>query len=259
MDKEQPSKATVDRLYSFYHRNSLSTPLALAYGLKPRVEKKVAKKGGDAVVRTARGDIPVKRYVVSVRKQVDILTKAEINREMKLNKYLHWSDKVQDILTIPFGITASESTYSDAMDKLTKFIEETVRPTVRRFVRTRRPIYAFGEHLIGARCWFVTSPLVTTSNTDTGNITSGDEVTVDNFHTTVSYVSIDRKEWLRFFIDGLNSQGRYKQGVGLYEALKRGFEVVFNYKSSTVTIKSVSFVVITRESASGMERLRGRK
>jgi len=247
LDKEKPSQSTVNRLYSFYHKNPLSTPLAVAYGLKPRVEKKVTSKGEEAIIRTGMGVIPVKKYVQSVRRRVDRSTKTEVTRRMTLNRYLSWSKKVQDILTLPVGVVASEEDYSSKMQEIAKIFEEDVRPTVRRFVKVRKPLYDFGEYLIGARLHFVTSPLKTTTSRDFENLIGGDPITVTSFHTTVSYMSLKRKDWLGAMMRGL------------YGSAKTGFDKVFQYENSWVLLKEISFVVITRTRATGLERLRGKE
>jgi hypothetical protein len=246
MDKDKPSASTVNRLYSFYHRNPLSTPLAVAYGLKHRVEQKATKKGGEAVVRTGRGMIPVKRYVLQVRKRVDRETRESVTHRMTLNRYLSWSKKVQDIFTLPIGVMVKEDNYKDQMQVISKVFEEDVRPTVRRFIQVRRPLYEFGTYLIGARLHFVTSPLKTTVSRDIGNLIEGDSTIVTSFHTTVAYISLDSKDWLNRLM------------MRLYQSSKIGFDKVFQYKNSWVLLKDISFVVITRTRATGLERLRGR-
>lgn len=52
-------KSTVERLYSFYHRNPLSTPRNLAYGYPQRIEKSIEKQQD---IETPKGRITAKKY-----------------------------------------------------------------------------------------------------------------------------------------------------------------------------------------------------
>lgn len=246
--KDNPSKSTVNRLYSFYQRRPLSTPVELAYGLKPRLEKKIKKKGKDASVKTAKGEMPVSEYVKIISEDVDRETRSSVRHKMNLNRYFPSSEKIQDVFTIPVHLVVREKTFTERSLDWAKFLAEEVIPTVRKFVRLRRRVYKFGEYLIATRCWFRTSDLVTTANEDFDNITAGrDKVIVTKFFMSTPFVPIDRKGWLEDFSDEL------------YKRVIEGFEVVFRYRKSWVELKEISVVVMTRDRVTPIERLRGRK
>lgn len=81
LKKEKPTDSTIKRLYSFYHRNPLSTPRNLAYGYKGRLERKVERYGEKAIIRTPKGKISAKDYY---RRQ-STRTAKQIRKELSPN------------------------------------------------------------------------------------------------------------------------------------------------------------------------------
>jgi hypothetical protein len=243
---------TVYRLYNTYvtKKKPLSTPLYEAYDTEKNILKR-AEKNPDLVLNTPKGKMSLKKYVRKIRKNVDQQTKRRMptTASLTLNRYLKWSEKVQDILQIPLNISANEKTYKKTMDYFMQYTEQYVKPTVEGFINSRRRLYRLGEHVIGVRCSFKTSPLLTTANRDFDNVSLGDSIEVTSFHTTVPYVSLKNRKWLDTLL--------YNRQDGVVVSVKRGFEKVFNYQNATVTLTRLSFVVITRTRATSLEKMRG--
>lgn len=87
--------STVDRLYSFYQRNPLSTPRNLAYGLPKRIEKSI-EKGKD--FKTPKGKITAKQYVKKHenKQRKEIKTKLPSNITINFARYYKNVDKLMD-------------------------------------------------------------------------------------------------------------------------------------------------------------------
>jgi hypothetical protein len=92
--KEKPIEATANRLYSFYHRNPLSTPRNLAYGYPRRIEQKIEKYGEKAVIRAPEGTVNAKDYIRNKDKQSISLILRQISEKTQVQD-LHFSKRMR--------------------------------------------------------------------------------------------------------------------------------------------------------------------
>lgn len=272
LKKEKIRQSTVSRLYSFYHRNPLDTPRNVAYGLSRRVEHKIEIKGENAKIKAPK-KITAKEYVKRRREQIDAQTEKKLEEIIKgneealrklqkdftekidiediaklksrsdFNRHLTWSGKVQDLRWIPCGITCTEKTYKEAIAYFDNFVDIYIMPQIESLVKTRKKMYK--AHIIGIRCHFKTTPMKTTVNREFDNYSKGDTYYADKFHTSVLYRDLNNPQWIVTLKNDLLKE------------VKKGFHKVFDYENSIVTLEEISINILTRETASEYERLRG--
>lgn len=87
LKKEKLRPSTVNRLYSFYQRNPLSTPRNLAYGMGKRVEHIIEEYGEKGSIRTPKGQMAVKKYIKSKSRRSAKRVKHELSTNITWVKF----------------------------------------------------------------------------------------------------------------------------------------------------------------------------
>lgn len=153
LKKEKIRPSTVDRLYSFYHRNPLSTPRNLAYGYKGRLEKTI-EKGPTAKLKTPRGTITVKEYVKNLDRVSSENVKRELSPSIANQKFGHRfvSGKREDRFRYSFRNGDGIQVTSLNVDKVLESLKTTDLPDLMEqvaiFYRLRS--YLYKHRAIGA-------------------------------------------------------------------------------------------------------------
>jgi len=153
LKKEKVRASTVNRLYSFYQRNPLSTPRNLAYGLPGRIQKKFETEDGKITyVYTPKGKITTKQYI----KLIDTRTNRQIKRELPVNistpKFSHRfkSGKREDRFRYVFEpyLKVTALNVNDVLARLKKIYIPDLMETVDLFYKRRKIFYQ--TRVIGA-------------------------------------------------------------------------------------------------------------
>jgi methyl coenzyme M reductase subunit D len=229
---KKPSKASVDRLFSFYQKNPLSTPIEFAYGMKKRVKKTIDIKGKDYKLQTPEGKVSAKDYIKTREKQKEDLVKKKIdfNTSFVSGRYKKYMKRVQDYLVYRYDITANEANIS----KVLRDIERNVIPVIKRDItivyRNYREFYE--DILVGAIISFKSSDFPQGEGTQ---------------HRRVGFVHLYKsnyKEYIDFFLEHL------------FENIKEGLLLVRQYNNFAITLKKIEIVFTSDLKASEYEKLR---
>lgn len=162
LKKEKIRPSTVDRLYSFYHRNPLSTPRNLAYGYKGRLEKTI-EKGAEAKLRTPKGTVTVKEYVKVKNQASAKRVRKELSPNIAGIKFGHRfkSGKREDRFRYVFrdgkGITVTISNVKNALHRLKTSDIPDLMENVAVFYKLRN--YLYKHRAIGALIIYETKNL----------------------------------------------------------------------------------------------------
>lgn len=159
LKKEKIRPSTVDRLYSFYHRNPLSTPRNLAYGYKGRLEKTI-EKGAEAKLRTPKGTMTVKEYVKVKNQASAKRVREELSPSVSSVKFGHRfvSGKREDRFRYSFrndeGIIVTDLN----VDKVLKSLKKTDIPDLMEHVAVFYKLrnYLYKHRAIGALIIYAT-------------------------------------------------------------------------------------------------------
>jgi hypothetical protein len=249
--KEKPIDSTVSRLYSFYHRHPLSTPRNLAYGYPRRIEAKIERHGEKATVRSPKGKVTARDYILRERKKIDARTQRALsnipNLSVNLNRNLKWSKKGLDVFHFELQVKFTEHGYSDEVDAVKKYIHSNIMPKIAEILRIRRPLYDQGEHVIGVKVNFKTLDQgMQTYKSDYdeygARVLTDEQITVHEFHMTVVYRETYRS------MEELEDD--------IFEALEHGAGKVFDYKYIVIILDSIEVGIITRQSMNRVEQLR---
>jgi hypothetical protein len=161
LKKEKISQSTVNRLYSFYQRNPLSTPRNLAYGLPKRIEKTLERQQS---FRTPKGKITAKEYV----QNFDEITQKDLEKQLPpavvsstFNKYYSKVKHVRDefIYIIRPPITATASTMNRAIKEANVMVMPDIHSIISLTWQKRKNLYA--NHDFGALIYYNTNNLET--------------------------------------------------------------------------------------------------
>jgi len=230
--KEKPSIATVNRLYSFYHRNPLDTPQYIAYGIQKHVNQNIEQKGGDYKIQTPQGDITVKNYMKKTVKTRVSTVKKKLSYQASFShsKYKKYMHRVQDYLVYRPNLSANEENYAQILKKVQKQLLPMIRKDVDLVARNFDIFYK--TTLIGA----VTS------------FKSLDFPQGEGFnYQRVGFIRLYKnryQEYLDFFIDEL------------FKSIKNGFRLVYEYDKMNVTMFKIELIFTSDERASIYEKLR---
>lgn len=227
-----PSDSTINRLYSFYQKNPLDTPLYLAYGLKKRINKNLKTYGSKYELSTPKGTTTARKYV---KKQVS-QAKARVEKQIDFHTtfissaYRPRMQRVQDYLIYRYKITANEQNISQVLDNF----EKVRMPVIKRDtdIVARNYIKFYKTLLIGA---------IVSYKSNEFPQGKGEHV------RRMGFIRIPKgkyKEYHKFFIDEL------------FDLLKQGFLLVKAYDRMHITLTKVELVFTSDVKASFYERLR---
>jgi len=230
--KKVLSHATINRLYSFYQRNPLDTPVYLAYGMRKRLDENVKIYGEDYELSTPRGKFTAKKYVTqTVKRRASFVQKKLSYRasftHSKYKKYMH---RVQDYLFYHPRVTANEATYERTLKQLQLSLLPTVQEDVDLVAQNFQIFYKTA--LVGSVATFKSN-----------DFPQGEGYN----YQRVGFVRLyghRYKEYLDFFIEEL------------FESLKQGFALVFKYENMSVTLVKLEIIFTSDKRASLYEKLR---
>jgi hypothetical protein len=224
------SLSAINRLYSFYHRKPLSTPFAEAYGMEKRAYSYIEKRGGEYVLASPKGYVSAKKYI----KKMDLSTQKEIvappHVEIKFNHYYKSVQHVRDefIYVIQPPVIASVAGMNKALKRVEIDVIPNILQIIKSLIRARKALYR--NHDIGAICHYETKGVET--STGVSNPTA---------YTRVPWIQIQH---LRLFEESL------------FDAIKTAFDIVYNYKGSSVTLFRIDVYISTPWRASAFDMLR---
>ena len=230
--KETPTRSTINRLYSFYHRNPLNTPLYVAYGLQKRIDRSIEKKGGGFELQTPQGKITAKRYIdEKVKNRVNIVKrKLSPQASFAHSKYKKYMHRVQDYLVYRPNITANEENLNKKIEQLRKQILPEIQDDIDLIAKNFRIFYK--TPLIGS----------------VSSLKSQDFPQGQGFnYQRVGFIRLYKKQYnkyLDFFIDEL------------LNSLVNGFKLVYKYENMNVTLFKIEIVFTSDLRASMYEKLR---
>jgi len=229
---KKPSRSTINRLYSYYHRNPLSTPLYEAYGLKKRISKRVADYGGKYELQTPRGKIEVGEYVRRRSQRMADKTKRQVSARtsLKTGIYRKYVDRMQDYLSYRFYITCNEATLNRAV----KYVEKNVLPIIRKDLRIviNNFIEFYHVPLIGSIAVFESYDFPQEEGAS---------------YQRVAFTRVYRgreKEYLDFFMHDL------------MESIRNGFLTCLQYERMSIVLKKIEIVITSDRRATAYEKLR---
>lgn len=138
-------KSTVDRLYSFYHRNPLSTPINLAYGYPQRIEKAIEKQKDINLPKGKK--ITAKKYLKDMNKRTAKQTAKEMSPNISRATFAHRyrSGKRDDGFRYNFrngkGITANALNVNSILAQLRNVDVPDLMEDLRIFIKNRGFFY----------------------------------------------------------------------------------------------------------------------
>jgi hypothetical protein len=224
LKKELPRESTVDRLYSFYQRNPLSTPRNLAYGLPKRIEKTIEAQ---KEFKTPKGKITAKQYI----KTIDYRTARQIRQTASPSavriKFSHRfkSQKREDSFRYNFrnrkGIIINSMNVKNALLSLERIDIPDLMEIIELFF-LKRGDYFYKNRLIGALILY-----------DTENMPD------DPIPRPVAFVTKD--EFPKYLWDMI------------YQLLT--IDILRNYKNAIIKLKHLNIYIRTREKPTNVELL----
>lgn len=228
----KPSTSTINRLYSFYQRNPLDTPIALAYGLSKRINTRVKKYGGSYMLKTPKYPITAERYIQKQAQQITVSTKKQISHKatLKSSIYRPYSKRMQDYLSYRYHITCNE----DSLNKVLMYIQRNVLPTIKQDVEivTQNFMKFYHTPLVGSIAEFSSQDF---------------PMGMGENYQRVAFTRIykdKRKQYIDFFIESL------------YESIKNGFLICLQYDKMTITLNKIEIVITSDLRATAYEKLR---
>lgn len=237
LKKEKIRPSTVNRLYSFYHRNPLSTPRNLAYGYPERLEKKIMRYGAKAVIRTPKGKITGKQYVrsraKSSQKEVRDLLPGYITPKfgMYYSKVKHVRDEF--IYIIKPRIISTRTNKRQTLRKLQSVVIPDIVFYLSIFLEKRA--YLYKHHDIGALLHY-----------DTSNFTTASGVENPSGYT--------RMPWITVYNNDMVAEALFEAFQGALHI----FDTVSGKASRGATIElfRVDIYISTKEKATTFDELR---
>lgn len=228
--KLKPS--TINRLYSFYHKNPLSTPYSQAYGMQKRMHRYIEKTPEIYKIKTPKGRITTKKYIHQIDKEtkkeaLDLIpsyVNVDFNRYYPTVKHLR--DEMRFVIKPP--IKACVANMSKSLKRVSNEVIPLIIDTIKIIVKKRSFFYSGYD--IGALCHF-----------DSSDIETEGGVTDPSFYTRVAWIDINN---LSLFSDSV------------FEAIKKGFDKVYDYKGSSVTLFRIDVYISTKWKASQVDMLR---
>lgn len=232
-DDKKISKSSVNRLYSFYQRNPLSTPILEAYGMKKSIRRSVDRFGGDYILSTPKGKISAEKYIKSESRRLVYRTRRQISPQagFKANVYRKYIDRIQDFLSYRYSISCNQGNY----DKVLSYIERHVLPVIRSDV-----------DLVASNFKrFYSTPMV---GSVAGFRSKDFPMGEGEFFSRVAFTRLYRdrryERYLDFFINSL------------FDSLKGGFLLVHRYNNFDITLYKIEIVFTSDIRSSNYEKLR---
>ena len=230
--KEQPSKSTVNRLYTFYHRYPITTPQYIAYGLHKRINKRLEQYGESYTMQTPIGRVTAKKYMKeTVKARVTYVTKKlSYQTHFTHSKYKKYMKRVQDYLIYKPNIIANEENLQQILKKIHKQIIPMIRKDVDLIARNFDIFYK--TTLIGS-----------VSSFKSNDFPQGEGYN----YQRVPFIRLYKnryREYLDFFIDEL------------YQSIRNGLSLVYKYDKMHVTFFKIELIFTSDMRASVYEKLR---
>lgn len=230
--KEKPSQSTINRLYSFYHRNPINTPLYVAYGLQKRIDKRLDQYGADYKMQTPKGRITAKKYMQDTVKQrfKNVNRKLSYQTTFTHSKYKKYMHRVQDYLVYRPNITANDENIDRAMKKIQTQLLPVIRKDVDLVAKNFNMFYKTA--LIGA-----------VSSFKSHDFPQG----LGYNYQRLGFIRLYEKQYrkyLDFFIDEL------------FNTIRNGLRLVYEYDKMQVTLFKIELIFTSDKKASMYEKLR---
>lgn len=231
--KDKTANSTVKRLYSFYQKNPLSTPIYLAYGHKKRISNLLEKKGKNYNLKQPQNKkISIEKYVKDKNKRINIQTKKQVSygAVFKTGTYRKYLDRVQESLSYHYYIKCKRETLAKTLN----YVERNVLPVIRRDLKI----------VIKNYLGFYKTPVISCV---TGFKSSDFPQGAGQSFQRVAYTRIymDKyNQYLTFFMDSL------------FDSIKNGFEICIVYEDMEIILYRIDIVITSDLRSTQLEKLR---
>lgn len=152
LKKEKMRESTVDRLYSYYHKNPLNTPRDFAMGMGKRAVKNI-EKGRD--LQTPKGKISAQKYIQKYDEKTrkEILSQLSPNvHHVLFNQYFSGMKKIRDsfiyYINPPKGLDINNINKFSVMEHLRKNVINDIMRNIKLMWKKRLILYK--DNYIGA-------------------------------------------------------------------------------------------------------------
>lgn len=229
--KDLPAESTVNRLYSFYQKNSLSTPKDIAMGMGKRIEQKIERNGEETLIQTPKGKIKAKNYYKKISEKSIEDIKQTISPRIKFEGDIYrMSKRVNDYLTFRTSLTCNKKNFVECLEKVRTEIIPTIMDSLIYVLKRRRKFYV--DSLVMGKIQF--------NNVDTERLHREHIEWAGN-------IEVAKKGFSKDFEDAL------------FNAIERGFEVVYRYETTgltEVTLTEIEIIISPRFYSPQVELLR---
>lgn len=232
--KKRPSDRVIKRLYSFYHKYPLDTPLQVAYGMKKRISENIEVYGGNYELYTPGGKVTSEKYIKDRVKKREKLVRRSLSFKAHFvtNKYRPYIKRVQDYLVYRFNLIANEATLHDVLRKFERDNLPIIENDIKIYYKNYKNFYK--TMLVGSIAKFVSTDF------PQGKGESFLRVGFVRFYTN------KYDEYRKFFVNEL------------MDSVRRGFLIVKQYDRFDIKLVSIEIVFTSDVKASEYEKLRVR-